>query len=247
MPVYFIYWQPYQMETLKFTDNRYPASFAVIELFTSQSCSSCPPANVLFEKLKAVIKEKNLPVYPLAFHVDYWNHLGWRDTFSSANYTERQYKYGHSFKKLNVYTPQIILNGTIQFTGSDVRRCIKELNAIMAVDNIPQFDISAEYTQDSDSVYIRFKVDETFHGIVNFALIQKEGVVKIKNGENEGKNLNYQNIVRCFKQINCFKNYPEKVTFLKPQELDPGDMEVIVYLQNKVNMQILNALKADLL
>src|ERR1700749_1590133 len=84
-------------------------SFAVVELFTSEGCSSCPPADELVAKIQ---KEDNgKPVYILAFHVDYWNRLGWKDVFSSADYSARQQQYARWLKSSEGYTPQAIVNG----------------------------------------------------------------------------------------------------------------------------------------
>src|ERR1700761_8258700 len=91
--------------------------FAVIELFTSEGCSSCPPADALVARVQ---KESNgKPVYILAFHVDYWNRLGWKDVFSSAEYSERQSEYAKYLKLESVYTPQVIVNGKKEFVGSE--------------------------------------------------------------------------------------------------------------------------------
>ena len=91
----------------------------VVELFTSQGCSSCPPADRLLAKLGA---ESGVGVVPLAYHVDFWNHVGWMDPFSSHDWTERQVAYGRSFGLENVYTPQAVVDGAAQLNGSDEAR-----------------------------------------------------------------------------------------------------------------------------
>src|SRR5438270_9575711 len=90
--------------------------FAVIELFTSEGCSSCPAA----EKLVASVAAENLTsVFILAYHVDYWNRLGWKDGFSNAAYTARQTRYAEVFNLPSAYTPQIVVNGKTEFVGSN--------------------------------------------------------------------------------------------------------------------------------
>src|SRR6187402_1594915 len=90
--------------------------FAVVELYTSEGCSSCPPADELVSKIQ---KESNgQPVYILAFHVDYWNRLGWKDVFGDAAYSKRQNDYAQYLKLPSVYTPQIVVNGKKEFVGS---------------------------------------------------------------------------------------------------------------------------------
>lgn len=89
----------------------------VVELFTSQGCSSCPPADALLSRLQ---REDfgGSTIIPLAWHVDYWNHLGWRDPFSSPKWSERQRDYARALKGSQVYTPQVVINGTVQLVGS---------------------------------------------------------------------------------------------------------------------------------
>ena len=82
--------------------------FAVVELFSSEGCSSCPPADELTIKLS---KEYKRNVYFLGYHVDYWDHIGWKDKFSKADYTERQRQYAAKFNLNSIYTPQVIVNG----------------------------------------------------------------------------------------------------------------------------------------
>src|ERR1700743_69163 len=86
---------------------------AVIELFTSEGCSSCPPADELVAKIQKENKDK--PVYILAYHVDYWDRLGWKDSFSNADFTKRQNSYAKVLRLQSVYTPQIIVNGKTEF------------------------------------------------------------------------------------------------------------------------------------
>ena len=100
--------------------------FAVIELFTSEGCSSCPPADALVARVQK--ESANEPVYILAFHVDYWNRLGWKDVFSSSEYSDRQNQYAMWLKLSSVYTPQAIVNGRTEFVGSEegtLRNAIK--------------------------------------------------------------------------------------------------------------------------
>ena len=94
--------------------------FAVLELFTSEGCSSCPPADELIERIQKEAGDKS--VYILAYHVDYWNRLGWKDAFSQPEFSKRQYWY-HQLFTSQVYTPQLIINGQNEFVGQrNIRR-----------------------------------------------------------------------------------------------------------------------------
>lgn len=90
---------------------------AVVELFTSQGCSSCPPADRLLSRLARDAKYQG-KVIPLSFHVDYWNHIGWTDPFSSARWSERQRAYARVFRSNRIYTPQVVVNGRAEVVGS---------------------------------------------------------------------------------------------------------------------------------
>ncbi|MEL7120299.1 MAG: DUF1223 domain-containing protein, partial [Bacteroidota bacterium] len=101
----------------------------LLELFTSQGCSSCPPADQVLAKLNREAIEGKLEVVALSFHVDYWNRLGWKDPYSDAAYSERQRIYAGKLKDEYVYTPEIVINGSKGIVGSreyDVRRAIKD-------------------------------------------------------------------------------------------------------------------------
>mgnify|MGYP002382315267 CR=1 FL=1 len=93
-----------------------PTGFALVEWFTSEGCSSCPPADNLLPQLAA----NNPQVIPLSFHVDYWNYLGWADTLASKDNTDRQYAYARMFGRNGVYTPQAVLNGREHLNGADI-------------------------------------------------------------------------------------------------------------------------------
>lgn len=94
------------------------SNVAVVELFTSEGCSSCPPADKLLRTIQAESKD----VYVLSYHVDYWDRLGWKDPFSQAAFTERQRDYAQQFNLESIYTPQVVINGVKEFVGSDEQR-----------------------------------------------------------------------------------------------------------------------------
>jgi hypothetical protein len=108
---------------------RSSTGFAVVELFTSEGCSSCPAAD---DAVAVVARDYPQNVFVLGFHVDYWNRLGWKDGYSSAAYTDRQGEYATAFSLNGIYTPQVVVNGKTEFVGSDknkLDRAIKnELN-----------------------------------------------------------------------------------------------------------------------
>ena len=100
--------------------------FAVVELFTSEGCSSCPPADDLLAKIQHDYKDSL--VYVLAWHVDYWDHLGWRDRFSDHLFTNRQRWYADLLHVRSIYTPQVVVNGTTEYVGSKREPILKAIN-----------------------------------------------------------------------------------------------------------------------
>lgn len=104
----------------------------LVELFTSEGCSSCPPADTLLTRLATEKTIGNAEVVTLAFHVDYWNRLGWTDRFSSAAFTERQNRYATAWKSDRIYTPQAVVDGRVEFVGTDATRALDAFAAAIA-------------------------------------------------------------------------------------------------------------------
>jgi hypothetical protein len=109
----------------------------LIELFTSEGCSSCPPADALLERLDRSQPVHGAELIVLSEHVDYWNDIGWRDRFSSHEYSERQSAYADRFGLRSIYTPQMVVDGQIEFVGSDERRAIQAIESETQVEKIP--------------------------------------------------------------------------------------------------------------
>lgn len=208
--------------------------FAVVELFTSEGCSSCPPAD---DAVSAIIKEYPDQVYVLGFHVDYWNQLGWKDAFSMAAFSERQRQYAEVFHLNSIYTPQIVVNGITQFTGSDKNKLqntvVSELNRNRTVGI--QLNASCN---DQKNVLVNYKVNTAEKGIVNIALVQLHATSAVRSGENRGRNLAHVNIVRAFK---TFAENTGSASFVIPIGLSSKDCKVIAFVQDKSSMHITGA------
>ena len=106
----------------KTTEAGTPRKAVVVELFTSEGCSSCPPADELLGHLRQDLSAKNIQVIPLGFHVDYWDGLGWKDRFSSAEFTQRQEQYAQALRVDGPYTPEMVVDGAVEFVGNDAGR-----------------------------------------------------------------------------------------------------------------------------
>src|SRR6185295_5652903 len=112
-------------------------SFAVLELFTSEGCSSCPPADRLLPQLAST----DTKILPLSFHVDYWDRYGWKDPFSNAAFTERQNEYAKQFKLESIYTPQLVINGEYELVGSNKASAEKDITELLKEDAPLQLDV----------------------------------------------------------------------------------------------------------
>jgi hypothetical protein len=173
---------------------------AVVELFTSQGCSSCPPADAFLGDL---IKRGD--VVALAYHVDYWDYLGWRDTLASPENTARQRAYGRSFGASSVYTPQMVVNGRTHMAGS---RRAAVANAIDDRVGTPEgltVDLSASYA--GDNIVIEAGESDLGRRKAHVVLVSFDSArtVEVKRGENRGKSLTYYNAVTNFQTVGVWK------------------------------------------
>jgi len=159
----------------------------VVELFTSQGCSSCPPADRLLTELAGSGRER--PVISAAFHVDYWDDLGWRDPFSSASATERQESYARALGR-GPYTPQLVVNGRAHAVGSrrgDIER------ALRAATPVPTLDASAELM--GDTLVVRADAPGGTRAFV--AVFEDALETDVPAGENRGEHLRNDRVVRA--------------------------------------------------
>src|SRR5580698_9549864 len=162
--------------------------FAVLELFTSEGCSSCPPADELMAEIQKESKGK--AVYILAYHVDYWNNQGWKDSFSSAAYSKRQVQYGDWLNQPQIYTPQLIINGKAEFVGSDesaIRSAISKQLATKPADTL-----TLQAQQYNGALKVQYKVTKAIKGSdLLIAIIQKAAQSEVGGGENTGRTLSH--------------------------------------------------------
>jgi hypothetical protein len=170
----------------------------VLELFTSEGCSSCPPADALISELGASSKS----VIPLAYHVDYWNHLGWSDPFSSRQWSERQSDYARAMNLDGEYTPQMVISGAWQCGGSDAGSIERAVAAARSALPLGRTSIQTSLA-DHGSRKLRVKVTAqmlniagTGPHVVMLAIYENGLVSKIGAGENGGREITYDYTVR---------------------------------------------------
>jgi hypothetical protein len=164
----------------------------VIELFTSQGCSSCPPANAFLNEMTKTRSD----VLPLAFHVTYWDRLGWKDPFSMEAATSRQNRYGHRFGD-GSYTPEMVVDGAVGLVGS--RR--DEVNAAIEQAKREQTTVTnVTVSKDSGNVLIRVG-SGSGSGKILLIGFDREHTTKIGRGENGGRTLAEANVVRSIRPV----------------------------------------------
>jgi hypothetical protein len=165
---------------------------AVVELFTSQGCSSCPPADKIIGELA-----KDPSVIALSMPIDYWDYLGWKDTLADARFSARQKAYSRARGDRDVYTPQAIVNGSVHVIGSDragIEDAISDTRKTASVMSIP-VTISISGKQIDVSVAAS-KAPTAAHGEVWICSVSKAVPISIGRGENSGREITYHNVVR---------------------------------------------------
>ena len=218
--------------------------FAVIELFTSEGCSSCPPADELVAKIEKESKDK--PVYILAFHVDYWNRLGWKDQFSSADFSKRQNDYANYLHLQTVYTPQIVVNGKTEFVGSQEGTLRNALHSSLQKAAIAQLELNV-VTADQKQASLKYNTEGADKNtVLQVAVIEKAAQSKVERGENSGRTLSHVQIVRKLQQVPLNGN-SGMVNIALPHGFDAKSWEIIGFLQNTTNGSITGASKASFL
>jgi hypothetical protein len=216
--------------------------FALLELFTSEGCSSCPAADDLLAKIQKESPDE--PVYVLAYHVDYWDRLGWRDTFSDPTFTKRQYAYSN-WLGAQVYTPQVVINGKAECVGSDEPALRRHINDELA--SVPTAVINLKASLKSGSVSLNYQITGKSGDVqLQVALVQKHAISKVARGENSGRTLSHAQIVRKLYPVSI-KNGLNGTEVLKaPQGFNTQDWEVIGFLQNAKTGEVIAASKAIL-
>jgi hypothetical protein len=215
------------------------APFAVVELFTSEGCSSCPPADQVLSELADDAKKAGRRIFPLAFHVDYWNYLGWKDPFSLPVSSERQEQYGDALRVNQSYTPQMIVNGKTEFVGSDRRRAWKVVNA--ALDLPALASVTLQVKTNADGPRIEYRVSGAPKGAgLCIAVVESGLTSQVRRGENSGRTLSHANTVRKFVVLSL--DEPTGSVDLESEFSSPRrDLRVIAFLQNLRTMEIFGA------
>ena len=224
----------------------------LVELYTSQGCSSCPPADAFVRELPRLGFGRDR-VVPLTFHVDYWDRLGWKDPFSSRAFTDRQEWYASSTKLRSpdgsagldgLYTPQMIVDGAVQFSGQRRETAAQEIGR--AAQRPPAFDLAVRATVRGSTVELSVDVpgagsarpDRDWRLVA--ALMAEDARTAIQRGENAGEVLEEAAVVRALSERAPLplSRGPLRIQLLKPADLSWSSVDLVVFAQSEVTREI---------
>jgi hypothetical protein len=216
---------------------------AVVELFTSEGCSSCPPA----DEALAEVTAGNPAVYALSFHVDYWDDLGWPDRFAAPEYTARQQAYSRSLGSGSLFTPQMVVNGFDSFVGSDRSRLARGLASALSRAAPVPLSIHVRTAEPGTVVVDYAAPGAPADTLIVVAVLEHSAATDVRAGENAGRRLHHRNVVRGY-----FAGPAERSGSVQVQAATAvGDGEVIAYLQHPAGdrggLPVLGAARAPLL
>lgn len=223
--------------------------FALIELFTSEGCSSCPPADKLASELVEEAEGDGRNLFVLSYHVDYWDRLGWKDPYSSAEATARQSAYAQQWRARTAYTPQMVVNGAVGFVGSNKGEAEKEIEKALKRD--APVEVAASVSNEgADDLRVQAQIKvgvELLHRDwdVIAALVERGLEQKPKRGENKGRTLKHDNVVREFETV-ALSGDSIKIDLEVPSDVDRENASIIVYVQDKHTLKILGVTRVEL-
>ena len=202
---------------------------AVVELFTSQGCSSCPPADRIIGELA-----KDPSVIALSLPIDYWDYLGWKDTLADSRFSARQKAYSQMRGEREVYTPQVVVNGSTHVIGSDRARIESAIEDTKKADGVMSVPISMALAgkQINISVAASGKGAAAAHGEVWICSISKAVPIAIGRGENRGREITYHNVVRNLLKVGDWNGASDSWTVPLENIYREGVDAAVVYVQD---------------
>jgi hypothetical protein len=208
----------------------------LVELFTSEGCSSCPPADKFLGVLQTQQPVPGAHIVAVEEHVDYWDHQGWRDRFSSSRFTQRQSFYAPRLNFEDSYTPQMVVDGATQFLGSDSSKAFAVISQAAQKEKIP-LRITSTVIQGrtvSGSVSAEAIGSALPLGDLYAVLIEPSATTEVKGGENGGKQLSHVSVARSFAKIGKLQDLsrgPVNFRISAPEQVDVAVLRLIVFAQ----------------
>ena len=223
----------------------------LVELFTSEGCSSCPPADALLEKLDKSQPVGGADLVVLSEHVDYWNDIGWKDPYSSHQFSVRQGDYALRFRLEGPYTPQMVVDGDMELVGSDERRAIQVIKNTIKTAKLPVF-LSSIHREDDKTLAVHIEVGPPdFSGTrapaqVLIALAVNSDQSSVRGGENSGRILKHVAVVRGLTLVGTIDSaamFSKDVT-VNAEKVDQRNLRIIAIVQETGVGRVLGVVSA---
>jgi hypothetical protein len=220
----------------------------LVQLFTSEGCSSCPPADDLLARFAKASPIDGVSIVPMSMHVDYWDHLGWRDPFSSKQFSDYQQSYQAALKTPDIYTPQMIVDGKAAFVGSDEATAKTAIASAARTKKTP-LTIDARTTAPG-TIEARISVlqpqalpTDTKYDVM-LAVTEDELTSDVRRGENSGKKLHHSSVVRSLVRIGVISS-SSAAPIVSTLKLDPTwnrqQLHLVAFIQSQKNLSVLGA------
>lgn len=231
-------------DTQQLTFNSSEFKTPLVELYTSEGCSSCPPADEWLRKFGQSLQH-DFNAVPLAFHVDYWNYLGWKDAFSKASYTERQRQVAINNRQRNIYTPEFVVDGREARGGKGIIQSIQDANSQPAEADI---EVSV-MREDLNNIAARINIENRAKSANVHVAVFESGIIReIGAGENHGKTLLHDFVVRHWSapiSIDRGDNSAD-VTVEIPDDWQRSNLGLAVVVLDRNNGETVQAVKRSL-
>lgn len=211
----------------------------LVELYTSQGCSSCPPADRILTRLEKEQPNSNAEIITLSLHVDYWNSLGWKDPFSSPLFSRRQDIYGAKFQIGSIYTPQMVVDGQTQFVGNNLEAANKAIT-----ENAKNKKATIELSDKDSNLKIKISdLAQHANATVFLAIAESNLASNVGRGENSGKRLEHTSVVRELKSIGMLlpeqKDFNAEIAVPLQPNWKKENVKFVVFVQENESRKIL--------
>lgn len=218
----------------------------LVELFTSEGCSSCPPADRLLQDLDGKQPVLGAQLIVLSEHVDYWNHLGWNDPYSSRFFSERQSAYSNHFGLNSVYTPEMVVDGAKEFVGSDSRGAKQACEEAGSAAKV-SVRISAVALDGANAVRAHLEtgaLQDASRADVFVVVALNHAESEVANGENSGRHLTHVAVVRSLTKVGSIekgKSFGQDISLKLPSGVARGNLRLIAFVQEPGPGKVLGA------
>jgi hypothetical protein len=230
-------------------ENHQARTPVLLELFTSEGCSSCPPADRLLQELDGKQPVEGADLIVLSEHVDYWNRLGWTDPYSSAQFSARQQDYSDKYHFDGVYTPQLAVDGRFGLVGSDARAAEAAIRKAMREPKIDLRIVQAARKGNQVTATVELPAAAGQAGVLYVALADDRAESHVSRGENAGRALSHVAVARSFQQlgrVDLAQRSAKAVSLAVPQNAGASGLRVIAFVQDAKTGHVIGVTRQEL-